>query len=155
MTPVALRTSDDVAKALLTALSDSPLTPARREMVDCTEVRTDAGKKAVTTMTAGKRETKALAPRATLRSTNSFSSRRSQTRQKIVADAQSCNRPMISRPWATSRAGRDGAPLGTATACLVFIGRAPRWHRHWRGTGEPAAASSLRFELLQRGAEIA
>ena len=46
---------------------------------------------AATTMIAGKNETNAFAPSATLRSMNSFSSIRSQMRQKIVLSAHFCS----------------------------------------------------------------
>ena len=53
---------------------------------------------AATTMIAGKNETKALAPSATLRSMNSFSSIRSQMRQKMVRSAHA---------WSSSASARN------------------------------------------------
>src|SRR4051794_18380708 len=48
-------------------------------------------------MIAGKNETNALAPSATLRSMNSFSSSRSQIRHKMVRSAQRCAASDCSR----------------------------------------------------------
>ena len=50
--------------------------------------RTEGGANAATTITAGKNDTNAFAASAMPRSMNSFSSMRSQTRQKIVRSAQ-------------------------------------------------------------------
>ena len=54
--------------------------------IDC---RTECGANAATTINAGNNEMKALATSATLRSTNSFSSVRSQTFQKIERSTHS------------------------------------------------------------------
>ena len=53
------------------------------------DARTACGAKAATTIKAGKSEMNALAASATLRSTNSFSSTRSQIFQKIERSAHS------------------------------------------------------------------
>ena len=82
--PVARLMSSDDANAPLTVWRPSPLNPSRCVSVLRIESRTDDGAKAATTTRAGNSETNALAASATLRSTNSFSSNRSQIRQKIV-----------------------------------------------------------------------
>ena len=73
-----------LANACFASPSAGPVTPRRWVSVEKIALRRLAGTKAATTMMSGKNETKALPARATLRSTNSFSSSRSQTCQSRV-----------------------------------------------------------------------
>ena len=86
---MALRTSSDDLNAPFTVARPAPLNPARRVMVWMIELRTCSGANAATTMSAGNSDTNALAASATLRSTNSFSSTRSQICQRIERSTHS------------------------------------------------------------------
>src|SRR5207248_6554993 len=94
--PVARRTSSDEANACRAVASDLPLKPNRDVIVVKIELRVLDGASAGTTMTTGKNETNAFAANATLRSTNSISSKRSQTRHTIVRSADA--RTASTRP---------------------------------------------------------
>jgi len=87
-TPVARRTLEAVANALRRVARPGPDRPERRTSVPAIAARTAGGANAATTITAGKNDTNAFAASAIPRSMNSFSSMRSQTRQKIVRSTQ-------------------------------------------------------------------
>jgi hypothetical protein len=85
---VARRTLEAAANALRTVARPGPDKPDRRVSVRAIAARTEGGANAATTITAGKNDTNAFAASAMSRSMNSFSSMRSQTRQKTVRSAQ-------------------------------------------------------------------
>jgi hypothetical protein len=86
--PVARRTSFALVKEDFAVTRACPWMPSRDVTVVRIDVRIPCGMKAATTMTTGKKDTKAFAANATLRSTNSISSIRSQTCHTIVVWAR-------------------------------------------------------------------
>ena len=117
--PVAFFTSSDDWKADLASSSDGPLTPRRVVRVSKIDARVRGGMNAATTITSGKNDTNALPASATLRSTNSISSMRSQTCQKIVFSAHV--RPVSTRrrPRATSPSGSSVVWASSLTRCTL------------------------------------
>ena len=140
---MAFFTSSEDWKADLASSSDSPLTPRRVVSVSKIDARVRAGMNAATTITSGKNDTKALPARATLRSTNSVSSMRSQTCQKIVFSAH-------VRPVSTRRRAAGDEPLGlcgrpgvVAHPLHPTTRPAPRGARPWRARpGSPLLRGS-------------
>jgi len=106
-TPVARRTLEAVVNALRKISRPEPDRPERWASVPAIAARTAGGANAATTMTAGKNDTNALAASAMPRSMNSFSSMRSQTRQKIVRSA----RPRTSAASLMTWPARSRAPV--------------------------------------------
>ena len=83
------------------------------------DVRMSSGTKAATMITVGKNETNALAASATLRSTNSISSMRSQTRQSSSRSSQARTAPIRVR-------NLRGAVRGGGHGCAEAVHRSAR-----------------------------
>ena len=88
-----------VANAWRNVSRPGPDKPERWASVPAIAARIAGGANAATTMTAGKNDTNAFAASAMPRSMNSFSSMRSQTRQKIVRSAQARTSAASFRTW--------------------------------------------------------
>src|SRR3954462_5439070 len=126
MNPVARRMSSLEAKASLARSSEAPRKPSRLVSVVRIDARMCGGMKAATTMTNGKKDTNALPARATLRSTNSVSSMRSQTRQGSRCCAHSMPASTRTRVAAIERWARVGSSAMSDRRGLGRVGHLQR-----------------------------